>query len=202
KGQRGKAWITAPGENIMMSAVLAIKNLSLHDQFPLSAGISLGCFDLLNTYLPGKIFIKWPNDLYIGDRKAGGILIENIISGEDWKYAIAGTGININQVKFDEHLPNPTSLKTETGKHFDAVALAKQLCILIEKRFNDLCNENSDRIVEEYNNHLYKKNTAARLKKGNIIFETIIQGVSKTGRLMTKDVMERNFDFGEIEWQL
>ena len=201
KGQRGKAWITQPGENIMMSVVLPIQTLSVNEQFVLSACIALSCFDLLNIYLPEKIFIKWPNDLYVDDRKTGGILIENIISGDNWKYAIAGIGININQENFDERLPNPTSLKKETGQHFDAVSLAKQLCACIEKRFIQLNKENAAEIINEYNKLLYKKDKTVRLKKENIVFETVIEKVNDRGQLITKDVLERVFDFGEVEFQ-
>ena len=103
------------------------EKLPINEQFLLSASIALSCYDLLNKYLPGEIFIKWPNDLYIRDRKAGGILIENIISGIIWKYAIIGIGININQTKFDKRLPNPVSLKQATGQTFDVIDLAKKL---------------------------------------------------------------------------
>ncbi|MBS1916281.1 MAG: biotin--[acetyl-CoA-carboxylase] ligase [Bacteroidetes bacterium] len=201
KGQRGKVWLTKPGENIMMSVVLPIQTLSVNEQFVLSACIALSCFDLLNSYLAGEIFIKWPNDLYVNDRKTGGILIENIISGENWKCAIVGIGININQTIFDERLPNPTSLQQETGQLFDAVTLAKELCACIEKRFFQLNKKSTEKIIDEYNKVLYKKGKPVRLKKDNIVFETVIEKVNSKGELITKDVIERSFGFGEVEFQ-
>lgn len=199
KGQRGKKWIAATGENIMMSIVMEPKSLSINEQFALSACIALSCYDLLNKYLPDEIFIKWPNDLYFRDRKAGGILIENIISGENWKFAIVGIGMNINQVVFDENLPNPTSLKLFIGKNFDVVALAKQLCVFLDKRYNELIARNGEKIISDYNSHLYKRGEKVKLKKGAQVFETTIKEVDSRGNLITTDAIERSLEFGEVE---
>jgi BirA family biotin operon repressor/biotin-[acetyl-CoA-carboxylase] ligase len=57
-------------------------------------------------------------------------------------------------------------------------------------------------MLTEYNSHLFGMNKEVRLKKDNIIFETVITGVSQEGRLLSKDVMERSFDFDEVEWVL
>ena len=200
KGQRGKKWIANAGDNIMMSIVLQPEKLSINEQFLLSVCVALGCYDLLNIHLPKEIFIKWPNDLYIRDRKTGGILIENIISGEKWKYAIVGIGININQIGFDENLPNPTSLKQATDKNFDAIALAKQLCNCVDKRYSRLLAGSYEDMIAEYNSHLYKQNELVRLKKDDQVFETIIKEVSQQGKLITVDEEERSLEFGEVEW--
>ena len=202
RGQRGKKWISATGENIMMSIVLEPKRLCINEQFRLSACMALACYDLLNKYLPDEIFIKWPNDLYFRDRKAGGILIENIISGQNWKYAIIGIGMNINQTKFDKRLPNPVSLKQATGRTFDVIEMATQLCSCIEKRYYRLESGKTEDVIAEYNRYLYKRNNLVRLKKGNEIIEAIIKEVSRQGKLITVDKEERVFDFGEVVWGL
>jgi len=200
KGQRGKTWAAKPGENITMSAVLQPAFISIDQQFLLSACIALACNDFLSKYLSDKIFIKWPNDLYINDRKTGGILIENILHGNKWQWAIAGTGININQEIFDAHLPNPTSLKKESGKTFDVIHLAKELCICIDKRYRSLINKKNNEIINDYNQRLYKRNEIVRLKKDETIFETLIKEVTPQGRLITVNTIERSFDFGEVSW--
>jgi BirA family transcriptional regulator, biotin operon repressor / biotin---[acetyl-CoA-carboxylase] ligase len=202
KGQRGKKWAANAGENIMMSIVIQPEKLSINEQFLLSASVAVACYDLLNIYLPEKIFIKWPNDLYINDRKTGGILIENVIAGEKWKYAIVGIGININQISFDENLPNPTSLKQATGKDFDVISLAKELCACIDKRYKYLVLGSHEEMIAEYNNHLYKRNEKVMLKKADEVFETTIKQVSVDGKLITVDEEERSFDFGEVSWGL
>src|SRR4051812_42781769 len=81
KGQRGKIWQSEPGSNITLTAVLEPYPLSYAKQFYLSAVIALACFDFVRKYAGEKTKIKWPNDIYIDDRKAGGILIENVLNG-------------------------------------------------------------------------------------------------------------------------
>ena len=102
-------------------------------------------------YAGDETKIKWPNDLYWQDRKAGGILIESIVRSREsgvgsWEWAIIGIGININQTTFPDDLPNPVSLKQITGKNFDPVELAKELCGLLDKRFTELIENGFENI--------------------------------------------------------
>jgi BirA family transcriptional regulator, biotin operon repressor / biotin---[acetyl-CoA-carboxylase] ligase len=202
KGQRGKTWSTTKGENIIMSIVLRPNSLRIDLQFALSASLAIACHDLLAAFSPGNFFIKWPNDLYWCDRKAGGILIENILHGDKWEYAIAGIGININQSAFEKNLPNPVSLGQVTKKKHDCIELAKQLCVKVEKRYQELLEGKEEELIGVYNTCLYKRNKQARLKKGELFFDTIIKEVSTQGRLITRDKEERSFDFGECQWIL
>ena len=96
KGQRGNTWTTHPGQNIILTTVIEPIHLKLADQFILSAAVAVACYDFFSSYALDETSIKWPNDIYWKDRKAGGILIENILQGTDWKYAIVGIAININ----------------------------------------------------------------------------------------------------------
>ena len=193
KGQRGKSWLTTANQNIMLSTVVQ-PALAVSQQFLLSAAVALACYDFYKNYAADEISVKWPNDLYWRDRKAGGILIENLFRGQDWSYAVVGIGININQVQFDATLPNPVSLKQVTGRDFDVVELGRELCHYLDKRYRQL-----PAVLDEYQRVLYKLNQPVTLKKGNIVFETTIRGVSPAGRLLTRDVVDREFDFGEVE---
>lgn len=201
KGQRGKSWTTSPGENIVVSTVLEPANLPITRQFALSAAVALACHDLFSHYAGlSDTAIKWPNDLYWRDRKAGGILIENTFKGDQWTYAIAGTGININQTRFPETARNPVSLKQVTGRTFDAPTLARELGSFLELRYQQLMNDNAGALLEEYNRRLYRRDQRVRLKKDQAVFETVVKGVTPTGELMTRDVLERTFTHGEVEW--
>ena len=203
KGQRGRQWKDNPGENILMSIALQPPGLLLSQQFPLSAAIALACFDFFSKLAGEETSIKWPNDLYWRDRKAGGILIENVIgqatsSANLWQWSIIGTGININQVAFPDHLPNPVSLKQITGKTNDVTALAKQLCSCMEKRLQQL--DKPYQLLEDYNHHLYARSKSVKLKKGTRLFDAIIQRVTTDGKLVVTTSMEEQFEFGELEW--
>ena len=199
KGQRGKSWLTTPNQNLLLSTVIQ-PSLVTSQQFLLSATAALACYDFYKNYAVEEISIKWPNDLYWRDRKAGGLLIENVFRGSDWMYAIVGIGININQVQFDPGLPNPVSLKQITGKNYDVVALAHELCRQLEKRYQQLQQQPANSLLQQYQQVIYKMNQPVTLKKGNIVFETTIEGVTQTGDLITRDAVERSFRFGEVEF--
>jgi BirA family transcriptional regulator, biotin operon repressor / biotin---[acetyl-CoA-carboxylase] ligase len=200
KGQRGKSWEAEPGKNIALSLVLQPQSLNVPGQFYLSASVALACHEFFCRYAGDETKIKWPNDLYWRDRKAGGILIETIYHGAILKYAIAGIGININQTKFATDLKNPVSLKQITGKEYDALVLAKELYALLMKRTGALDPTSFKKTMKEYNQHLYGLNKKVKLKKDNAIFETVIKEVNDKGQLITADAVERYFNFGEVKW--
>ena len=202
KGQREKQWISKPGENIMFSAVLNTNGLLVSAQFHLSMVTALAAYDLFCKYAGDQTKIKWPNDIYWRDRKAAGILIENIIRGQEWQWAVAGIGININQTEFDASLLHAVSLKQITGKTFERVVLAKELCQKIETRFVQLKAEGIQTIVKNYNEVLYKKDEVVRLKKDNALFNCIVKEVSESGQLLVSGASKQYFDFGEVEWMV
>jgi BirA family biotin operon repressor/biotin-[acetyl-CoA-carboxylase] ligase len=111
-------------------------------------------------------------------------------------------GININQESFPPELPNPVSLKQITGKNFDTVELAKEICRLFNDYFEKMINGNFEDMHAEYLSYLYKINEKVKLKKDNRVFEAIIKGVSPAGKLVVQHGIEEEFDFGSIEWVL
>ena len=207
KGQRGKDWTSQKDLNIALSILLNPYPLSVPDQFKLSVCIAVSVCELFSKYAGDETKIKWPNDIYWRDRKAGGILIENIIQSSQsevgrWQWSVIGIGININQTVFDPNLPNPVSLKQITGKIHEPIDLAKELCSIIEKNYQLLVAGNFMTLFNKYQTSLYKKDEKVKLKKGIRVFETIIKGVSETGQLITQHSIEERFEFGEVEWVL
>ena len=209
KGQRGKKWQSGNAENIAISIVMEPLQLKINQQFQLSAAVAVATLRFFCKYVGNETTIKWPNDIYWRDRKAAGILIENIIGqakendkATGWKYAIIGIGVNVNQTIFDESLANPVSLKQITGKTFDMIVLAKELHLFVLEEIKKIMNGSFEEVFTLYNSNLYKKNCLVKLKKGNVVFETIIQSVSTNGQLLTTDAVDNHFNFGEIEWVL
>lgn len=200
KGQRGKSWITEAGQNLIMSVIIDPQPLLQGQQFRLSVAIALACYDFFSLYAGDETSIKWPNDIYWRDRKAGGILIENQLRGQKWQWAVAGMGININQVLFDHALLNPVSLKQITGKTFDSVQLAKELCTYIDVRLTQLNRESFDVLLKTYNEHLFKRGAVIHLKKANSRFSCILLGVNEQGDLLVEKGPSDRFQFGEISW--
>lgn len=229
KGQRGKIWIAPKESSIILSVVINPYPLQLVQQFQLSACIAVSVFEFFESYAGNHCKIKWPNDLYWCDRKAGGILIENIIGkaseihggqksrdniltpGEDrntiidnsiscWLWAVAGIGININQTNFPNQLINPVSLAQITGKKYAPLQLGRELCVLMDKNFKKLIENGFEEIYNTYQLHLYKKNEPVKFKKGNRVFEALVRCVSPSGELVIQHALEESFRFGEIEW--
>ena len=118
RGQKGNRWESRAGENLTFSILLKPACIAVSEQFILSQIVALGLLD----YLAGEdvtATIKWPNDIYVGDRKICGTLIENTLADGKIAASIAGIGLNMNQREFDPSLPNPTSLTLQTGKSYD-----------------------------------------------------------------------------------
>jgi BirA family biotin operon repressor/biotin-[acetyl-CoA-carboxylase] ligase len=199
RGQMGKKWETLEGENIILTIIVDISTVHIQNQFYLLAMAALGCYDFFSKYAGDETAIKWSNDIYWKDKKAGGILIETK-NHNNKRYAAIGIGININQTVFDKSLQNPVSLKQITGKHFDVVQLAKELCNCIDRWYNVLLNNHHRELLNCYNGCLYKKGLQVTLKKDNIKFNCIIKSVNAFGELQVENGLRDSFKFGEVSW--
>lgn len=200
KGQRGKAWHAERGANIILSTVLK-PGLPLQQQFTLSMAVAIAATDFFSRYAGEETVIKWPNDVYWRDRKAGGILIENIIGtapgGEpQWQWAIVGTGININQTSFPENIRNPVSLKQITGKEWPVTELAEALRTELLRATQQLPGD----LLAQYNERLYRKALPTRFKQGNRVFEATVKHVDENGALHVTAGIEQVLPFGSVEW--
>lgn len=198
KGQRNKQWLSTANENILLSLVIKPFALRTSELFLLSMSVAIGVQNFFQSYAGVETKIKWPNDVYWRDRKAGGILIENIIRGEDWKYAVIGMGLNINQTDFGT-FNKAVSLKQVTGVTYDPMTLSKELLVFLDASFRELIID-PDKVVSEYHQHLYKWKEKVHLKKNNRVFQAIIKEVSTDGMLIVQNVKEEGFRVGEIEW--
>ena len=202
KGQRGKTWQSNSGENIMLTIVLDGKAFSLLEQFPFSAAVALGCYDFFSKYAGEETSIKWPNDIFWRDRKAGGILIENIIHHGNWEWCVIGMGININQVNFSDIENKTVSIKQITGQHFDPIESSKELLACIYKRIASLKSYGADTTINEYNRYLYKKGQLNKFKRGQKVFEAEVQKVNLQGELQISHDFAESIRHGELVWIL
>nr|WP_295868702.1 biotin--[acetyl-CoA-carboxylase] ligase [uncultured Chitinophaga sp.] len=203
KGTRGKQWVARPGDIIALSVALQPAMLPLSRQFMLSMAVALGTHDFLSAHAGDETVIKWPNDIYWRDRKAGGILIENVLRGNMWHYAIIGIGLNLNQGKFPEHLPNAVSLKQITGKNWDAATLARELCRCLDARIRTLQMSALDTLLAEYTAKLFRWQQPALYRKDGVVFQGIIRDVLPDGHLcLERDGEILRLGFGEVEFVL
>lgn len=195
KGQMGSIWASQAGRNLTFSVLFNPDFLSPKDQFQLNIAISLAITQLLEPMLGKKLRIKWPNDIYVDDKKLGGILIENIIRGTTWKHAIVGIGLNINQTDFDETHHKACSLKQILGKTFAIKPLLNQLCKALSNQYYLLQQGNIAQQKAQYKNSLYRFGEASSFKIGDQLMYGKIIDITTTGRLLI-DFGDQVSDFG------
>lgn len=136
RGQRGNHWEAEAGKNVTLSVLFRPKTIKASDQFVISQAVAVAITETLRHYLPmlsKEITIKWPNDIYVGDSKICGVLIENAINGQEVTRSIIGIGLNVNQRVFLSDAPNPVSMRQLAGHDFDVDEVAKYLVDTIEK---------------------------------------------------------------------
>ncbi|MEO6901472.1 MAG: biotin--[acetyl-CoA-carboxylase] ligase [Bacteroidia bacterium] len=203
RGQRGNSWECEPNMNITLSLVLYPKFLNIKQQFLLTKMVSLAVADLMAEYLnktehSTNLFIKWPNDIYINNKKVAGILIENNVRENSIQSAIIGIGININQLLFKT--PDAISLAFITKKQYDLMNCIERLCGYIEARYLQLKASANTNMDADYLHYLYQFNEWATYKDNKEIFEGKIIDVSATGKLQVQRKSEKisEFDFKEI----
>jgi BirA family biotin operon repressor/biotin-[acetyl-CoA-carboxylase] ligase len=195
KGQWGRSWMDEPGQNLLMSLVINPSPMILSQQFLFSAAVALGILDLVRNFGENHWCVKWPNDIYWNDRKAAGILVENLVQGNNWLYAVTGIGMNLNQESFPD-LPHAVSLKQITSMDYNPVEMARQLVPSIQNRVNTL-RKDPDQILVNYNQSLYKRNQPIALRKGRERVISTLIGVDASGLLLTD---QGSFSWGEVEF--
>lgn len=127
RGQRGNSWEAEPGMNITMSVMLRPEQVPAIRQFEISEAVALAVADTVEALGVGNVAVKWPNDIYVGDRKIAGILIENTLSGNMISRSVAGIGVNVNQKEFHSDAPNPVSAAQLTGQRYDLQPIAAEM---------------------------------------------------------------------------
>lgn len=207
RGQIGSRWQSAAGQNLLLSIILYPKFLLVTQQFKLHQVVALALCEALSAHLsdPTLLRIKWPNDLYYGDQKMGGILIENTLRGASIQHTIVGIGLNVNQIHFGADLQRATSLRLITGKEQDRKALLGTLCETLERYYISLKNQGYKALAEAYRERLYGYQiwrNYQRLPSGTR-FRGKITGVTPSGHLQVQTAHGTNqYDFKELifEW--
>ncbi len=184
RGQRGNKWISGEGLNLTLSAVVSPRGVEVRRQFVISQAVALAICDMLQTN-GIEARIKWTNDIYVGDLKIVGILIENRLSRGELSRSIVGIGLNVNQQEFDPSLPNPTSMRVEAGREFDRDEILEQLSASLQSRFEQLFEGGSESIAEHYLEKMYRRGESHpfRLPSGEIEIGSIV-GVESSGELL------------------
>lgn len=185
KGLGANRWESEPDKNLTFSVVLYPRFLAIGKQFMLNKMVSLALHDFADALLEkASVRIKWPNDLYIGDRKAAGVLINNSILGSSIVHSVIGIGVNINQVIFTSNAPNPVSLRNITGKEYDLDRCLTELTQKLDSWYEALRSGSFRQMDEAYLSRLYRLGRYYPYFYKNDLIEACIETVDNTGHLV------------------
>ena len=202
RGQRGHLWHSAKGENLTFSVVLEPTFVPIAEQFSVSEVIALSLVDMLAEYgIEAKV--KWTNDIYVGDRKLVGILIEHSLAPTSLRRTIVGIGINVNQTEFDASLPNPVSMAQLLGRELNAEGVLRCFMGHLQENYELLRSGGKAELHDRYNTLLYRKNEyhTYALPSGEK-FSAKIVGTAPSGALCLENESGETKDylFKEVEF--
>lgn len=202
KGTDTNSWESEINKNLTFSIIL-YPAFAADQQFILNKAISLGIYDFLKTELPqSPVSIKWPNDIYIGDKKVCGILIQNSIIGYQFDYVVAGIGLNVNQEIFISDAPNPVSLKMITKRDYNLEDVLEKLLNSIFEKYS-LVQQNKGRLIEnEYYQAMYRLMEWHRYLVNKVEVTARITGTSPYGQLLlqTQTHQELTCDLKDVKF--
>ena len=202
RGQRGHTWMSPEGVNLLFSVVLCPTFLPAGEQFLLSQAVALALVDTLGTCgIDARI--KWTNDIYVGDKKLVGILIEHSYSGPTLARTIAGIGINVNQRAFNPALPNPVSMAVASGRTFDRREVLESFYACCMGRYDQLVRGEKAALQEEYRKRMYRLGeTHPYRRPDGTLVEAVLEGVRPSGELILRhaDGTRHAYLFREIEF--
>ena len=202
RGQRGNSWESQPGRNLTFSFYINNLGIAPGKQFRVSEAVALAMVALLREYgIEAKV--KWPNDVYVGDKKIAGILIENSIMGNCIQRSVVGIGLNVNQTRFISEAPNPVSMANITGLNYPLEEIAEKAGLMLERYLKDIeSEENARRLHEEYLGGMWRRDDSLYpfldVASGSKLMARI-EDVEPTGHLILNDGEgRRRYAFKEV----
>ena len=195
KGCGTNSWESERGKNLTFSMLIHPTDIPASQQFRITEVVSVALCEVLEQYI-GDVSIKWPNDIYMGDKKICGVLIENRLQGNVIVDSIIGIGLNVNQTEFVSDAPNPVSLRQLLGREIDREALLHDFL----ETFAAVSL--SETTYSAYRNKLFRLGKQAVFSDETGRFEGTIQDVETDGRLLIKDLsgQARRYAFKEVQF--
>ena len=204
RGAGTNTWESERGQNLLFSLVTHPRFLPAPEMFLLSEILSLAICDALDGFLgQGATRIKWPNDIYVGDRKLVGMLIENELCGKRIDRSIMGVGINVNQTLFRSPAPNPVSLAQLLGRPLDRRAVLGAVIDRFLYYYNGMEHTGTS-VHEQYLLRLYRFGELHPYRDVQGEFLATLETVEPTGHLRLRDTTGhlRRSAFKEVQFIL
>jgi BirA family biotin operon repressor/biotin-[acetyl-CoA-carboxylase] ligase len=199
KGQRGNVWEADPQLNLTFSVILKPTFLAINKQFHLNIAICLALKDYLKEKTPAAVYIKWPNDILVHEKKISGVLIENQLQAATISNCVAGIGFNLNQKTFKSS--SATSLSLITGKDFNPVTELPLILSFLEARYLQLRQGGYGALMDLYLSALYRRHEKHLFSTDGGEFEGVILDLDDLGklRIQTENGV-RSFGIKEIRY--
>lgn len=207
RGQKGNAWESEQGKNLLFSILAHPKNIKVREQFYISESIALAVSDsvmaALGPQFAREVSVKWSNDVYWKEFKMAGILIENTLQGDRILDTVVGVGLDVNQEVFLSDAPNPISLKNITGRDYDRDALLSDIVERFKGYMELQADKRSD-VDKLYRNRLFRREGYHRFRDAQGEFEACIEGIHPDGCLMlqTTGGEHRVYEFKQVQFIL
>ncbi len=199
KGQRGRSWEAESGKNLTFSLIYRPTFLPISQQFYLNIITSLAVRDTLAYFLKTEVKVKWPNDIYLTNKKICGILIQNSLKKSTITGSIIGIGINVNQETFSDK--KAISMINYAGTEFSVNELLNYFLSKMEVYYLKLREMKLEELTDLYISNLYRYNELNYFKTMGVEFRGKITGIDKIGRLQIEsDEKTKLFDFKEVEF--
>lgn len=201
RGQGSNIWHSKAGHNIMMSFCWCPVALSASRQFGISVAVSVAIAKILRHHQIPDIKIKWPNDIWSGERKLAGMLVSNTVSGSTITQSIVSVGLNVNESDFPVELPNPVSMRMLTGIEYDRTLLMRQVLDLIGEYLGLIEKGKTDVLNNEFQSLLLGLGQKRVFSISGMKAVCEVRGVDEFGRLLLKhaDDMIGAYDLAEIK---
>ncbi|MFZ1676742.1 MAG: biotin--[acetyl-CoA-carboxylase] ligase, partial [Saprospiraceae bacterium] len=193
-----RTWFSQPGNHLAISIILQPTHMPLEDLPLLSLKTSIAVVrSLMSLDQELNPRIKWPNDIYIGDLKLAGILIENSISSSKVQHSIIGVGMNVNELEFPSDLPNPVSLFMLTGRKFELIPLGEKL----REEMMKVLDEPIEKWKSEYDRLIYGLGKQNNFELAGKNVSAKIVAVGNDGKLsLEMDGQRKSYFSHEIKW--
>ena len=200
KGQRGNQWESEPGANLLFSVLLKPRYLDPKSQYYIGLCMALAAvnaIEVFTSHLPG-LEVKWPNDIYLNDKKLAGILVESILVRGKIDFVVLGMGLNVRQLHFS--YPSATSLLKE-DLDVQKEELLEEILIQLEAQFDTLRDDSPQRIMESYYKRLRWLGEVHEFEAKDQRFKGVIEGIDEQGRLsVMADGKKFVYDIKEIRF--
>lgn len=199
RGQRENTWESERGKNLLLSLLIHPRCVKPSHLFAISEMIALAVCHTLNQYYPG-FRVKWPNDIYHGEQKVAGILIETDLMGGCVENAIIGMGINLNQETFHSDAPNPLSLCHLTGHPLPCTEVLTTLIQQIDHYYTRLRQGEWEGLHQAYKALLYRGKGYHPYRDEHGRFEAQLYDIEPSGHLLLLDTQQRKrrYAFKEV----